>query len=470
MIIMKLSTAALTLAALSGAAASGRNLDTTTSNNRRRLKGDKMYTNSPSKTGKFGKSCKANPGDSTTRFSTVYTMTNQPTNEIVIYERNERTGELAYIKNVATGGAGFVFETPNGVNAVDDPLASTGSLIVAGEGKQSCLLAVNAGSNTVSSFKIGSAADQLALVSEEGSGGLYPVSITERDGLVYVLNAGGKGSIVGFSLIGFTCQLTALGQGPTELTRPGYNSPAPPYLITETPAQIGFTPKNEILVTIKQVSGGPPDFDVSASLNLYEVSSSDGTIVALTQTNLDTLTRTQTGDLAFSFTFDSSGNVLLVEPALDGQLTNGVVSVIENVDSSGNSVTITSEATTESTASCWIQYNPKSSCVYTTNNGGNNMSSFSLNDEGELKRVSNEAGALNAPIDMIQSNDYNFLYALSTGHTDAGQPSIHVYEMTCGCELKPVQIIEDGLDTEDVRRAADGTVNGYVGLALYSSY
>ena len=97
---MKLSTAALILAALSGAAASGRNLDTTTANNRRRMKGDKMYTNSPSKTGKFGKACKANPGESTTRFSTVYTMTNQPTNEIVIYERNERTGELTYRKKL----------------------------------------------------------------------------------------------------------------------------------------------------------------------------------------------------------------------------------------------------------------------------------------------------------------------------------------------------------------------------------
>ena len=345
-------------------------------------------------------------------------------------------------------------------------------MIVAGEGKQSCLLAVNAGSNTVSSFKIGSAADELTLVSEEGSGGLYPVSITERDGLVYVLNAGGVGSIFGFNLLGFTCQLTPLGQPATQLTRPGYNSPAPTYYITGTPAQIGFTPNNEIMVTIKQNKGGPPAFDESGSLNLYAVDPTNGSIGILTQTNLNTLSRTQNGDLPFSFTFDSSDNLLLVEPALDGQLTNGVVSVIENV-TSGVVPTITSEATTESTASCWIQYNPKSSCVYTTNNGGNNMSSFSLNDEGEVERESTVESELNRPIDMIQSHDYKYLYAFSTGHTeDARQPSIHVYEMTCGCELKPVQIIEDGLDTEEARRDDDpsGVLNGYVGLALYSSY
>ena len=470
-IMVKLSTAALALGTFSGAAAAS-------SWSARGLESE--ISSSTSKAGKGkGKACKADQGDSTSRFSTVYTMTNQPNNEIVIFKRNEVTGKLTFIDTVETGGEGHVFKVPNDdgelVDAVDDPLASTGSVIVAGDGRQSCLLAVNAGSNTVSSFKIGSAPDQLTRVSVEATGGLNPTSITEKDGLVYVLNAGDVGSIVGFNLIGFTCKLTPLEQGPIALSRPNYVGTAP-YVIAETPAQIGFTPKNEILVTIKQNNGGPPDFDNgTGSLNLYEVDPEDGTITigSLTQTNLNSLTRTQDGHLPFSFTFDSSGNVLLVEPALAGSFQNGVVSVIENVDSdsSGDPVTISSEATTEASASCWIQYNPTSSCVYTTNNVEDTISSFLLDNQGELNFVSNRASALNAPIDMIQSLEYRFLYALSTGHTDgSGQPSIYVYEMTCDCGLKFVQRIEDGLESETERQVTAGVLNGYVGIALYTSH
>lgn len=228
------------------------------------------------------------------------------------------------------------------------------------------------------------------------------------------------------------------------------------------------------MVTIKQNNGGPPDFDNgTGSLNLYEVDPEDGTIGSLTQTNFNSLTRTQDGELPFSFTFDGPGNVLLVEVSLAGLFENGVVSVIENVDSdsSGDPVTITSEATSEAGAPCWIQYNPTSSCVYTTNNVGNTISSYLLDNQGELNLVSNDASALNAPIDMIQSLDYNHLYALSTGHTDGlGQPSIYVYEMTCDCGLKFVQRIEDGLESETERQDTAGEVNGYVGMALYTSH
>ncbi len=460
--MVKLSTAALALGTFSGAAAasswSARSLESEISS---------------SKTGK-GKACKADQGDSTSQFSTVYTMTNQPNNEIAIFNRNEVTGELTFIDTVETGGAGHQFKVLNEqgelVSPVDDPLASTGSVIVAGDGRQSCLLAVNAGSNTVSSFKIGSAPDQLTKVSVEATGGLNPASITEKEGLVYVLNAGGVGSIVGFNLIGFTCKLIPLDQGPIALTRPDYSGTVP-YLISETPAQIGFTPKNEILVTIKQNNGGPPDFDDgTGSLNLYEVDPEDGTVGSLIQTDLNSLTRTQDGDLPFSFDFDSSGNVLLVEVAFAGAFENGVVSVIENVDSdsSGDPVTISSEATAEASAPCWIQYNPTSSCIYTTNNVEDTISSFFQDDQGELVFVSNDASGLNAPTDMIQSLENKFLYALSTGATDgSGQPSIYVYEMTCDCGLKFVQRIEDGLESETERMPV---VNGYAGIALYSSH
>jgi hypothetical protein len=203
---------------------------------------------------------------------------------------------------------------------------------------------------------------------------------------------------------------------------------------------------------------------------VYEIQS-DGTTsdTALTQTILTTTDGF--GTIPFSFTFDDEDNLLLVEVAGNGgefpPVNGGQVNVISAIDTIP---IVGSEEATDSTASCWIEYNPLLSCVYVTNNIGNSISSFKLGDEQELDLVSNETASLNAPIDMVQSPDFKYLYALSTGHTGEteqtplGQPSIYVYEMECDCTLKEVQVVTDGFLNEDDRLAADGLVNGYAGL------
>ena len=52
-----------------------------------------------------------------------------------------------------------------------------------------------------------------------------------------------------------------------------------------------------------------------------------------------------------------------------------------------------------------------------------------------------------------------------------GQPQVVVYLMSDDYALDQVQVIEDGLDTEDARRATDsnGDVNGVLGLAVWSN-
>ena len=56
--------------------------------------------------------------------------------------------------------------------------------------------AVNAGSNTVTSFRV--TRDGLAVVGSVPSGGVTPTSVDERDGRVYVLNSGGTPDVVAF--------------------------------------------------------------------------------------------------------------------------------------------------------------------------------------------------------------------------------------------------------------------------------
>ena len=185
--------------------------------------------------------------------SLAFTMTNDDTaNEIVVYSRDVQTGILSLQTTKSTGGKGGILPSVavDPTRGPDDPLASQDSLVVSGE----CLLAVNAGSDTVSSFRIEENAGILSLsdvVSIVPSGGIFPVTIaapkassvpysghssgsgssgskssksksgTNHGDFVYVGHAGGPapvdivnnssdpnvngGSVVGFALDDYTC-------------------------------------------------------------------------------------------------------------------------------------------------------------------------------------------------------------------------------------------------------------------------
>ena len=64
-------------------------------------------------------------------------------------------------------------------------------------------MAVNAGSNEISSFVLEDDALTLAGTFDTTLGGAidgFPVSIAEYEGLVYVLNAAGDGAVLGYTL------------------------------------------------------------------------------------------------------------------------------------------------------------------------------------------------------------------------------------------------------------------------------
>jgi 6-phosphogluconolactonase (cycloisomerase 2 family) len=115
----------------------------------------------------------------------VYTLSNQASgNSVLTYSRSV-SGTLSYVAAYPTGGNG----TGNG-------LGSQGAVTLAND--NTILLAVNPGSNSVTSFCISGGA--LQWKSSVASGGVMPVSITVHNNLVYVLNAGGSGNISGFRL------------------------------------------------------------------------------------------------------------------------------------------------------------------------------------------------------------------------------------------------------------------------------
>ncbi|HBQ87385.1 MAG TPA: hypothetical protein DD811_13045, partial [Syntrophomonas sp.] len=99
----------------------------------------------------------------------VYAMTNSAAGNKVIAFRRGANGRLTRVKAYETGGRGTG-------KAQVDPLASQGSLILSRGG--GFLFAVNAGSNSISSFRVANSG-RLTLVNVVPSGGVKPNSICQ---------------------------------------------------------------------------------------------------------------------------------------------------------------------------------------------------------------------------------------------------------------------------------------------------
>ena len=159
---------------------------------------------------------------------------------------------------------------------------------------------MNAGSDNLSTFRISEQdATSLELTGIYPSSGNFPVSITQFEDLVYVLNAGSEGSISGFNLDDENCVLSPIA-GSTRSFGLTNNSNPPSFIAS--PGQIGFTPNGEhILVTVKIDNNGAGLFIV------YQVNG-DGTPSA-TSTNTPSNGSTE----PFSFAFDEAGHIFVTE-------------------------------------------------------------------------------------------------------------------------------------------------------------
>jgi 6-phosphogluconolactonase (cycloisomerase 2 family) len=175
----------------------------------------------------------------------VFVPTNESSgNHIVAYERVS-DGSLSSPSSYATGGLGGALG-----GAAVDKLASQGSLTY--DWNDDLLFAVNAGSNTVSVFKVDGA--RLSLRQVIRSGGTFPVSVASYGDLVYVLNARDGGSVQGFRvndgrLHAIKNSNRALGlaviTGSTEFLN--------------TPGQVSFTPDGDHLIVTTKANGSNID-------------------------------------------------------------------------------------------------------------------------------------------------------------------------------------------------------------------
>jgi 6-phosphogluconolactonase len=308
----------------------------------------------------------------------VYTLTNQVAgNNVIIYTRTAG-GEMAYNSAVATGGSG----TGAG-------LGSQGAIVLSEN--NDWLLAVNAGSNSISSLYVnGASVQSKATVS---SGGTMPISVTIHSNIVYVLNGGGSGNITGFTL-------HADGS-----LQPIPGSERPLSSSASGPAQISFVNDgNAVAITEKATN----------KIITYTIGS-DGVPGAMHVVNAASPT-------PFGFAAGKNGMLYVSEAAGGAPAASAVSSY--HVSADGSISHVGGPVFANQTAACWVVVTNNGKYVYATNTGSGTVSSFAAGNGGSLSLASAVAGNTgmgSTPIDAALSNNSKFLYELnSSSHTIKG--------------------------------------------------
>jgi len=323
------------------------------------------------------------PGDG----GAVFTMTNPngAANAVIMFSRDNR-GALNMVGSFATGGNGGLRSGP------PDPLKSQGSLMLTQDGKW--LLAVNAGSNSISVYQVQN--NGLNLIGTTASGGTFPVSLTISSNEVFVLNASTP-NITGFNLSN-KGKLTSIA-GSTDVLPSGGS-----YLYT----QVGFDNYGKWLVVS----------DLGDSAILAAPVNSSG-IPGAWQSS------PSSGPAPFGFIFDARDNLLVV------QAGNSAVSSYR-VLSNGMLSPIVEAFNPTSSTSCWI-VEDQTDDVFTTNPGTNNISSYQDGDNsGNVSWLIPSAASGITTIDEGITNGGDFLYALAPG------VGIDGYKISHDGTLKPV--------------------------------
>jgi 6-phosphogluconolactonase (cycloisomerase 2 family) len=295
-------------------------------------------------------------------------------NQIMVYNR-AADGTLTLAETVDTGGAGGANE-----GTTSDTLTSQGSL--AYDPHHGVLIAVNAGSNTVS--VLGMYDGHLTVRQVLASGGTFPVSVTVHGDLLYVLNAHDKGAITGYRIVGGQFQPIKNSTRSLELT------PATgPGQAANTPAQVSFTPDGQHLVITTKGNGSLIDvFAVEAD------GRPSGTFVA----------NPASFPGPFGFTFDDQAHLVVTDVA-----TNTLATYTIHPD--GHVKSIASQPDGQ-LGQCWVTR--AAGNFYVADNGNATVTGYHIDPAG-TPTVFTQASTRQGPIDLTGTRDGHFLYVEVAG-------------------------------------------------------
>ncbi|KOU72343.1 hypothetical protein ADK57_09905 [Streptomyces sp. MMG1533] len=276
-------------------------------------------------------------------------------NTIHVFRRGD-DGKLTAAGKYATGGKGG-----DQVDAPTDSLASQGSLVY--DDRSGRLLAVNAGSGTLTSFAVHG--QKLTDRQTLSTGGDFPAGISVSGDLAYVMNAGGAGSVQGF-------KVTSKGLKPLSGSYRALglkNAKVP--LFSSSPGQVAFTPDGRNLVV------------TTKSANTIEVFplGRDGRPAHRPVVNKSA------GMVPFAVAFDESGRMLVAEAA------KSTVSTYK-VRRDGALKTVPESLPNGQDTLCWLER--AGDFFYGGNTGNSTVTGYRQDAHGRLA-LTNEAGIAAAP-------------------------------------------------------------------------
>jgi 6-phosphogluconolactonase len=343
-----------------------------------------------------------NEGHGACTVGAVYALTNATSGNAVLAYHRAADGGLTPLGTFPTGG--------NGSGA---SLGSQGAVVVSGD--HQFLFAVNAGSNSITSFRI--QRDGLERASVVSSGGTMPTSIAHHDGLVYVLNTGTPNNITGFTV------------GHNGTLQPIAGSTRPLSADSVSPAQVGFDAQGEAVIVTERATN---------QISTYRVKK-NGLLVG-------PAVFPSAGPTPYGFAVSKQNTLLVSEAGAGGGAST------YRIGDGGALTPASSMLMTGQRAACWAVITRNGDFGYVTNAGTGNISGFALGRRGAATLLNSDgvtAMTGGNPTDAALSRNGRFLYVRV-----AATNTISIFA-----------IGEDGALTS--LPGLPGTPDGLAGLAAY---
>ena len=299
----------------------------------------------------------------------LYTESNEASVNNILIFKIKPDGSVVANGSAASGGAGMGM-----------PLGSQGAIAI--DKNNEWLYAVNAGSNSVSSFKIHNDGS-LTLAHTTGTCGKTPVSLSVYDQLLYVLNRGSD-DIRGYK-IGAGGSLSPIAGSIKPLSGTAVNAP-----------QISFTPNGDWLVVTEKATN---------TISTFKVKNNGSVNPAIFTSSV--------GATPFGFAF-ARGRFMIVSDAAGGAAGAGATTSY-TTGNNGMQHDVNGAVPNMEAAPCWVAVTKYGRFAYVSNTASNTISSYYVAPWGALYLVHGDAaGSDMSPADIVvAANNYN-VYELNT--------------------------------------------------------
>ncbi|MBC7809111.1 MAG: beta-propeller fold lactonase family protein [Akkermansiaceae bacterium] len=360
-------------------------------------------------------------------------MTNTADGNAVVAFNRLSDGTLLLSENYPTGGNGTGIGHIPSLAEMDraDPLISNNSLYPSQDRR--FLFAVNAGSGSITSFRV-EGDGRLTRIETEPSGGAFPNSIATQGNILYVTNVGNPAAdqtanVSGFR-IGGNGDLTPIPNGIRPLSGEVDVTGMP-----AQPAAARFSPDGRVLLVSELFAKNLVTFTLN----------SDGTLSPAQ-------VQESAGINPFGTAFFANGTRVFVTEDQGGiMLGQGRASASTySVSGNGTLNVISNQVANGQTASCWTVITPDERYAFVANTDSGTVTSYRVNSDGTIAVLQQVAAIYNngvvpasggaAPIDIALSPDGQFFYVLL-----GAQGRVAQYRVESDGRLTSLGLSEGGL-------------------------